>query len=102
MRSGDFLQIDSFISPDFCGTDDHATFERNLQLQPPDWQWRTKKIKYSVNSTGYRCPEWDQIDWSESILIFGCSQVFGIGVDDADTISDNLSRILSKIGRAHV
>ena len=95
VRAGDFLQIDSFISPDFCGTDNHKRFTRNLQIQPPDWPWRNRKIKYSVNSTGYRCPEWDIIDWTESILIFGCSQVFGIGVDDADTISANLSRILS-------
>ena len=36
-----------------------------------------KHENYSVNSLGYRAPEFNKIDWSNSFIIQGCSQVFG-------------------------
>lgn len=49
--------------------------------------------EYNCNSNYYRCPEFDTIDWANSIVIFGCSNVFGVGVDDEDTLSSQLSRL---------
>lgn len=50
---------------------------------------------YRVNSSGYRAAEFDTIDWKESIVIFGCSMVFGEGLDEEQTISYQLSNLLN-------
>lgn len=50
---------------------------------------------YGVNSQGYRCPEFDTVNWSNSVLMFGCSNTFGIGVKDTDTVSYILSSTLN-------
>lgn len=55
--------------------------------------WTGPKISYSINQQGYRCPNWDQINWNESILVFGGSNVFGIGVSECQTLSSCISRL---------
>lgn len=86
------------ISPNsdnhFYNSDRKDHFERNLKLAPPDWPWRTKKIKYHLNSQFYRAPEWQDVDWSNSYLIFGCSDTFGVGINYTDTYSHHLSELL--------
>ena len=43
---------------------------------------------YKVNSLGYRAPEFNTIDWSNTYIIQGCSAVFGLGIaDDNETIN---------------
>lgn len=71
--------------------DSEEAFIENCKIQPENWYWRNTPIRYSLNSDGYRCPEWDQIDWANSILMFGCSYIFGTGVDDRQTIPSQLS-----------
>ena len=39
-------------------------------------------IQETVNSQGYRCPEWNDCDWNNSILMLGAEEVFGPGVDE--------------------
>lgn len=78
----------------FASSDNLAKFRRNLRDQPPEWYWRKHPVRYTLNSQQYRCNEWDQINWSESILVFGCSFVFGEGVDDNQTLPYYLSEIL--------
>lgn len=82
--------------PDFYGTDTRELFEHNLKRKPADWPWRTKKVYYTINSQGYRCPEFDQIDWANSVLLFGCSYVFAPGVDDSETMSAILTKELGR------
>jgi len=54
-----------------------------------------KRPEYNVNSMGYRAPEFDSVDWSNSYIIQGCSAVFGLGIkDDNETISSHLSRMI--------
>ena len=84
-----------FEPPDFCGMDSRENWQLNLKRQPEDWIWRTRPVRYTVNSQGYRCPEWDQISWADSVLMFGCSYVFGVGIDDQDTMAHQLSLALS-------
>jgi hypothetical protein len=43
---------------------------------------------------GYRAPEFDHVDWANSIVIFGCSNLFGDGVDDSETMPAYLSEIV--------
>ena len=51
---------------------------------------------YKVNSLGYRAPEFNTIDWSNTYIIQGCSAVFGLGIaDDNETINSNLSRLIN-------
>lgn len=82
--------------PGFHGLDNRETYEKNLQTCPENWHYRNKDIKYTLNSLGYRAPEFDQIDWKESVVIFGCSMVFGIGIDDSETMSAQLENILGR------
>lgn len=74
------------------GGDSLDEFKKNLKTQPEDWYWRHNKLTYTFNKQGYRCPEWDTIDWNNSILFFGGSDVFGIGVSDHDTCSYRLQQ----------
>jgi hypothetical protein len=70
----------------FCPNDTKELFEQNLKTQSEDWYYRTHPVKYTLNSLGYRTKEFDDIDWKESIVMFGCSFVFGTGVTDEHTI----------------
>jgi hypothetical protein len=79
-------KVDGGFTLNFCPADDKELFEKNLKTQPDDWYYRTHEVKYTLNSFGYRTKEFDDIDWKESIVIFGCSNIFGIGVTDEHTI----------------
>jgi hypothetical protein len=83
-------------SDNWSGTDSPELYLNNLKTAPLDWRYRSKKITYKVNSSGYRTREWKDINWKESIVILGCSNTFGIGLDEDETISYMLE---SKINR---
>lgn len=51
---------------------------------------------YKLNSDQYRTYEWSDIDWKNAVVLFGCSHAFGVGVDDENTISYNLSKLLDR------
>ena len=55
-----------------------------------------RSVSYKLNSQGYRCPEWNDIDWASSHLLFGCSVVQGIGLNDADTLDQELVKLLNE------
>ena len=80
----------------FWGADTEELYNHNLQIQPSDWDYRTKEVEYKLNSKGYRCPEFNTIDWENAIVIHGCSQVFGIGLAAEDTISSQLQQITDR------
>jgi len=88
------LPISHVGLPYFRHSDTESLFEKNLKTKPENWKWRDKQIKYTVNSEGYRTTEWQNIKWQNSIIMLGCSHVFGIGVDDKETLSAQLENIL--------
>jgi len=90
-----FNNHDKF-NAEFVGSDTEELFKRNLQTMPPDWEWRHTTVKYSVNSQRYRCPEFETIDCSNSILMLGCSVVFGVGLDDSQICSKHLADLINK------
>lgn len=49
-----------------------------------------------VNSLGYRAPEFDTVDWKESIVAFGDSTTFGIGLDIEETWAHKLSVLTNR------
>jgi hypothetical protein len=88
------LQRPNLGSQSFFYPDTIELFYKNKSIQPINWPYHTKTITYTLNRYGYRAPEFDKIEWSSSILVFGCSKVFGIGVDDSEHISSKLSQLL--------
>jgi len=95
----DYFKHHSYIKEDgkyilsFCGVDSEELFEQNLKTKTENWYYRTNPVKYTLNSYGYRTEEFDNIDWKNSIVMFGCSFVFGTGVTDEHTISYFLEKI---------
>jgi len=89
------LEADTVSNSQFSGKDTHQLYLKNLTSQPKDWIWRDKTVNYTLNSQRYRSPEWNNCDWNNSILIFGCSMVYGVGVDDFDTLGYRLSQRLN-------
>jgi hypothetical protein len=79
--------------PTFSGKDSYTKYCINLQTQSPDWPWRNLPVSYTLNSQRYRSLEWKDCDWSNSILVFGCSMVYGVGVSDQDTLTSHLTNI---------
>ena len=96
-RAGQFIPtINSNKTLEFYGTDTEELYNRNLSNQPADWHYRSKPVSYEFNSNGYRSLEWDQYDWSSSIVLFGCSRVFGVGVAGDETIDYYLNRLTGR------
>ena len=89
------MHVGEQIRQSFVYCDSEELYQKNLKKQPLDWVWRTTKITYSSNSQGYRCPEWDNCDWDNSILILGGSVVYGIGVAENQTLPSQLSNRLN-------
>lgn len=77
-------------------TDQESLFEKNLKIVSNEWVYRSKKIYYKFNSQGYRCPEWTDIDWKNSILLIGCSYTLGVGLAEEDTLAAVLSAIVNR------
>ena len=96
VKIGQFLPCGPFYDTNFSGNDCEELFHKNLETKPNDWRYRTSPVKYTYNKHYYRTEEFNQIDWSQSIVIFGCSNVFGVGVDDDDTVSGQLSRMINR------
>ena len=57
---------------------------------------RVNPIDYKVNSYGYRCPEFDTINWKDSYVLLGASNIFGEGVLEDETISYYLEQMIGK------
>ena len=97
IKSNKFLQVNtSIMTNQFIGTDTEELFKKNLTIQPSDWIYRSKSISYNLNKDLYRTSEFETIDWEKSVVIFGCSFAFGMGLDETDTISNQLSALINK------
>lgn len=96
IKKGQFLTVDtSSIKKNFAVSDTEELFNDNLKIMSEDWFYRTNQVNYTVNSQGYRTKEFNNIDWSNSVVIFGCSTVFGTGVTDDHTIDHFLSGLIN-------
>jgi hypothetical protein len=98
IRNNEFLSSGKVITNihKFFSTDSEETFNKNLKIQPIDWYYRSAGVTYTFNNHGYRTDEFNTIDWKNSIVIFGCSHVFGVGIDDQYTLDKQLSYLISK------
>jgi hypothetical protein len=89
-----YVQQQGKTQYDFIPRESAADYEKNLKLQSSDWVWRSRPLRYTVNTQAYRCGEFDSLDWSNSIVCFGCSNTFGDGVDDFDVWPHLLSELV--------
>ena len=81
----------------FMGGDTKELYLENLTRQPADWYYRTHPITYQLNEQGYRLDqELNEINWANATVIFGCSNVFGDGIENKHTISSQLQRLLKE------
>lgn len=90
-----FLPSNEGVTTFFARTDDEELLKNNLKVQPEDWHYRHKQVTYNLNSLNYRTLEFNQIDWVNSVVIFGCSTVFGVGLSKDETIDFELSKLLN-------
>ena len=51
-------------------------------------------VKYGTNSYGYRCPEFNTVDWENSYVVLGPSFIFGEGLEDNQTSAAYLQELL--------
>jgi hypothetical protein len=97
IKSNMFLpQSPGGLSKNYVGPDSVSLYKNSLKTMPIDWYYRDNEIVYETNSLMYRTVEFDTIDWSNSVVIFGCSNVFGVGLHTENTISEQLSRLINK------
>jgi hypothetical protein len=79
----------------FHGTDQEKLFHKNLKkLRKTNWIYKTKSITYNLNEYGFRNKPFNEVNWSESIVVLGCSNVEGIGLAVEDTLCGQLEKIL--------
>jgi hypothetical protein len=96
VKNGKFLPMDINCEKNFAEKDTKAFYKKNLEIMPADWEYRNKNVTYTINKDYYRTSNFKTIDWANSIVIFGCSYVFGVGIDDNDTITEQLSKLTNR------
>jgi len=87
-------QVVGSCSKQFFSSDSQELYEKNKKMMPDTWEYHTTPVSYRFNSDGYRAPEFSTVDWKNSVVIFGCSMVFGEGLPEEYTIASQLQEIL--------
>lgn len=70
-----------------------------IQFLPGNPKNLLKSSNYNtpeVNSLGYRTVDFNNIDWSDSVVIFGCSYVFGVDLANNETIAFQLQELIKR------
>lgn len=80
----------------WCCGDMPEEYEEQLKKQPKDWFWRDREVRYMCNWNGYRARDWEDYDWSESIVVLGCSMAYGVGVSNEHTFCHHLSKMMGR------
>jgi hypothetical protein len=93
IKKGKFLPVDKPDNKFWYDPDDKIKYNENLKTQPQDWHYRKKIITYDVNSDGYRTKEFDLVNWAKTIVIFGGSNVYGVGCAEDETVPFLLEKI---------
>jgi len=84
------------LLPYFLSVEEKQDYERNLKNIGKHWHYSNKQVRYDLNSDFYRAPEWADIDWKQSIVVFGCSHVFGEGLAIDETVCYQLEKLYNR------
>lgn len=104
----DYMEINSFMfkhyplqtsnefskSVGFMPSDDSSLLMENKRYAPSFWRWHNESISYNMNSNGFRCQEFAEIDYKNSIALVGCSHVMGVGNKEEETITSYMQQLL--------
>lgn len=92
----DFLCISEQAHETFSFLDDdnEKSFNKHCKEFGKDWYYYNKQISYKYNEKGFREKSFTNVDWKNSVVMFGCSYVEGIGNAVEDTIPSILENIL--------
>lgn len=71
-------------------------YNQKAKFLPGNKYFNNLNSHIAVNSDGYRTLEFENINWPESIVLFGCSMAFGTGLTEEETVSYKLSKLLGK------
>ena len=86
----------------WCVGDNKKNWEENMRKYYPSgklkfWKYADPdRVWYNLNEEGYRCPEWDEIDWPNTWCVLGCSFVFGVGLAEDETIAHYLQKYIGE------
>ncbi len=84
------------LLPYFLSIEEQNNYNKNKKKLGSQWHYFHKDVRYDLNSNYYRAPEWNSIDWKESIVIFGCSHVFGEGLAHDETVAYQLEQLVNR------
>ena len=84
------------LLPNYLCVQEKKDYEKNKKKLNNTWRYFDKKVSYNLNSNFYRAPEWDTVNWKESIVVFGCSHVFGEGLAQDETVCYQLQNLLDR------
>jgi hypothetical protein len=75
--------------------DSENNYKKNYATLGNTWEYHNKKISYVFNEWGFRTKTFDSIDWKNSVVVFGCSNTFGSGLAEEDTVAAQLEKKLN-------
>jgi len=87
------LNYEDTVYGSFTGTDNMDKLNESLKKMPDDWVYRNLKVKIKRNKYGYRAEEFENVDWTRSIVLFGCSNTYGVGLSDEHTIGEQITQM---------
>lgn len=76
----------------FFGTDSKEVYKENLKHFGNNWYWANKEITYQFNKHGYRMKEFNEVDYNNYTIYFGCSHTVGVGVPLEQTFAFKASQ----------
>ena len=75
--------------------DSEQNYNKNCTALGNTWEYHNKKISYVFNEWGFREKTFDNIDWKNSVVVFGCSNTFGTGLAEENTVTVQLEKKLN-------
>lgn len=84
------------LLPYFLSAEEKKDYQKNKKKLGENWHYSKKEITYTLNSNFYRAPEWNIVDWKESVVILGCSHVFGEGLANDETTVFQLEKLIKR------
>lgn len=78
-------------------SDDFFSFQNMIKENPSSpWAGSEQWLTYQLNSQGYRAPEWAECQWDSSVVIMGCSNIFGVGLPFEQTVGQLVSQSIQR------
>ena len=91
-----FFQRQINTTYNFIDGDSEELYKENLLKKPIDWFYRNNPITYKYNSSGFRCHEFNDLNFNNYILFLGDSHTEGVGLHLEDTYAYKVSKQLHK------